>query len=67
MPTRQVRRLLHATEWQLRFLIRCGRIPVPAKVEGRFDWTVDDIERARAALATVKSCGPRPRLEVAHA
>jgi hypothetical protein len=63
VSTRKVSRLLGATLWQLRNLIRYGRIPRPHKEEGRFDWTPDDLMRARAALATVKRCGPRPRLE----
>jgi hypothetical protein len=68
VTTRSACRILGATLWQLVYLIRTNRLPPPPKIEGRLVWGPEDLARARVALAGLKRCGPRPRLqEVAHA
>jgi hypothetical protein len=63
MTTWEVSRTLRASVWQLRYLVRVGRLN-PPRVENRMRWGPGDVEAARAALAALR---PNRRREAARA
>ena len=54
--TREVENLLGAPWWQLRGLVRSGKIvPAPKRnILGHYLWSPADVERAREALKTYR-------------
>ena len=51
LSTQAAARTLGVSYYQLQYLVNAARIPAPAKnISGGYEWSPEDIERAREAL-----------------